>query len=949
MAFGFRLFRSSKVISITNDLNGSMALIKGNCIYVALEFTCPAAPSMVRNIGVFFLTDGSIKHVSLNPSVQIDAPTLWFMPSLCWSCSTSVTPKQESPILFFSRNFLGLYIRTRFGAYQILWFQITFAVFNWWKASESVVQTLIQFTGNYEGNFVFETREDFLEIEAVYMKSSMAQSNWEADKMLDVYIHDYLLKRKLHASAKAFMTEGKVATDPVAIDAPGGFLFEWWSVFWDIFIARTNEKHSEPAAAYIETQQMKAREQLQMQQLQLMQQRNVQLQRRDPGHPALGSSLNAVNSEGMLGQPPASVLALKMYEERMKHPQPMESDASPALLDANRIALLKSATSHQGQLVQGNSGNMSTALQQIQARTSLTSDMKGEVNLGASPKSLPVDSSVYRQAILQSKSGIGSAGLNQGVTGLPLKGWPLTGIDQLRPNLGVQVPKPNLTTQNQFLLTSQQHQVLAQVQAQNNLGNSANYGDMDPRRLSSLPRGNLNAKDGQSTRNEGSMCSQVQSGSPKMKMAQMQHSSSQQEQLQQQLQQNNRKRKQHSSSGAANSTGTGNTVGPSPNSPPSTHTPGDGVNTASSMHQVNSVPKSLMMYGTDGTGGLASSSNLLEDMERFGDVGTLEDNVESLLSNDGDGSNLYGTVKPSPAEHQKESAKGFTFAEFGCIRTRNNSKVTCCHFSSDGKLLASAGHEKKVVLWNMDNLQTENTPEEHKSVITDVRFRPNSSQLATASVDKTVRLWDAANPAYCMKEYSGRSSPVMSLDFHPQKTDLFCFCDGDNGIHYWNINSASCTRVSKGGSAQVRFQPRLGRRLAAASDKVVNIFDVDTDSQIFSLQGHPEMVNYICWDANGDFLASVSQNWVKIWSLTNGECIQELNSSGNQFHSCVFHPSYSTLLVIGGLSSLELWNMAENKSMTISAHENIISALAQSPVTGMVASASHDSSVKLWK
>lgn len=32
---------------------------------------------------------------------------------------------------------------------------------------------------------------------------------------LDVYIHDYLLKRKLHNSAKAFMAEGKVATDPV--------------------------------------------------------------------------------------------------------------------------------------------------------------------------------------------------------------------------------------------------------------------------------------------------------------------------------------------------------------------------------------------------------------------------------------------------------------------------------------------------------------------------------------------------------------------------------------------------------------------------------------------------------------------------------------------------------------------------------------------------------------
>lgn len=45
----------------------------------------------------------------------------------------------------------------------------------------------------------------------------------------------------------------------------------------------------------------------------------------------------------------------------------------------------------------------------------------------------------------------------------------------------------------------------------------------------------------------------------------------------------------------------------------------------------------------------------------------------------------------------------------------------------------------------MDTLQTETTPEEHQYLITDVRFRPNSTQLATASFDKSVRLWDAAN------------------------------------------------------------------------------------------------------------------------------------------------------------------------------------------------------------
>ncbi|KAK8588435.1 hypothetical protein V6N13_087359 [Hibiscus sabdariffa] len=744
-------------------------------------------------------------------------------------------------------------------------------------------------------------------------EKKMAQSNWEADKMLDVYIHDYLLKRKLHTSAKTFMSEGKVATDPVAIDAPGGFLFEWWSVFWDIFIARTNEKHSVAAAAYIE------------------------LQRRDPSHPALGGSVNIINSEGMMGHPSASVLAMKMYGEHVKHPHSVDSETSSALIDANRMALLKTQANHHGQLVQSSRGNMSVALQQIQSQTPITTDIKSDVNLGGNQRSLPMDpSSIHGQAILQPKSELDGSGLNQGASGLPLRGWPLTGIDQLRPSLGMQMQKPNLQTQNQLLLSSQQHHVLAQAPIQGNIGNSTDFGNTDPSRFCQLSRSNFNAKDGQSARNDGSTCSPVHSSSPKDQLQQQQPS--------QQPYQNNRKRKQ-TTSGAANSTGTGKTVGPSPNSPPSTKIPGDAITTASSLQHVNSVSKS-MNYGEDSTVHLTSSSNLLEDIER---LDPLDENMGTLVSHDGsDVRGIYGTVKRSPTVHQKESVEGFTFAEVGCIRTRN-SKVTCCHFSSDGKFLASAGHDKKVVLWNMDTLQTESSPEEHKLVITDVRFRPNSTQLATASVDKSVRMWDAANPSYCVQVYNGHSSPVMSLDFHPKKTDLFCFCDNDNEICYWNLNTFLCTRMSKGGMAQVRFQPRIGHLLAAASDKVVSIFDVETNRQILTFQGHSEMVNYICWDVNGDYLASVSHNLVKLWSVATGECIQELSSGGNQFHSCVFHPIYSTLLVIGGISSLELWNMAENKSMTIPAHENIISALSQSPVAGMVASASHDGSVKLWK
>lgn len=58
----------------------------------------------------------------------------------------------------------------------------------------------------------------------------------------------------------------------------------------------------------------------------------------------------------------------------------------------------------------------------------------------------------------------------------------------------------------------------------------------------------------------------------------------------------------------------------------------------------------------------------------------------------------------------------------------------------------------------------------------------------------------------------------------------------------------------------------------------------------------------MCWDPSGDFLASVSDDLVRVWSVVSsarGECIHELSCSGNKFNTCVFHPTCPSLLVIG--------------------------------------------------
>lgn len=45
-------------------------------------------------------------------------------------------------------------------------------------------------------------------------------------------------------------------------------------------------------------------------------------------------------------------------------------------------------------------------------------------------------------------------------------------------------------------------------------------------------------------------------------------------------------------------------------------------------------------------------------MEHFGDVGSLDDNVESFLSHDDDARDIFAALKRSPAEHNPGPSKG---------------------------------------------------------------------------------------------------------------------------------------------------------------------------------------------------------------------------------------------------------------------------------------------------
>ncbi|GAA5916280.1 hypothetical protein JCM6882_005068 [Rhodosporidiobolus microsporus] len=85
---------------------------------------------------------------------------------------------------------------------------------------------------------------------------------WEGDSTLHSYCYDYMRKRGWNESASRFAKDAGIEeatwTGP-PIEAPQGLLYEWWSVFWDVFIARSQKagQRNPNADLYVEAMRAK--------------------------------------------------------------------------------------------------------------------------------------------------------------------------------------------------------------------------------------------------------------------------------------------------------------------------------------------------------------------------------------------------------------------------------------------------------------------------------------------------------------------------------------------------------------------------------------------------------------------------------------------------------------------------------------------------------------------
>ncbi|MEH1850167.1 MAG: AAA family ATPase, partial [Nostoc sp.] len=272
-------------------------------------------------------------------------------------------------------------------------------------------------------------------------------------------------------------------------------------------------------------------------------------------------------------------------------------------------------------------------------------------------------------------------------------------------------------------------------------------------------------------------------------------------------------------------------------------------------------------------------------------------------------------------------------------------------FSSDGKMLASASDDKTVKLWNTATGQEIHTLSGHIAKVSGISFSPNGRMLATASFDKTVKLWNTAT-GKVINTLIGHKSPVSGVSFSPD-SKILATANSNNTVKLWDIATGKEIHILSGHTNwvnSVSFSPD-GKMLASASnDGTVKLWDTATGKVINTLTGDGSWVYGVSFSPDGKMLASASRDkTVKLWDTATGKVINTLTGHRDEVRGVSFSPDGKMLASASNDGTVKLWNPATAKVIkTLAGHTNWVMGVSFSPDGKMLATASGDNTVKLW-
>ncbi|CAF1646407.1 unnamed protein product, partial [Didymodactylos carnosus] len=105
---------------------------------------------------------------------------------------------------------------------------------------------------------------------------------------------------------------------------------------------------------------------------------------------------------------------------------------------------------------------------------------------------------------------------------------------------------------------------------------------------------------------------------------------------------------------------------------------------------------------------------------------------------------------------------------------------------SDGEILATAGFDRKIFLWNVyEQCLNWAVLTGHGGAIMEIQWSPDGSELASCATDKLAFIWDIAT-CQRVKKLKGHKSFVNSVSYSRTGKEMLCTGSDDGTVKIWD-------------------------------------------------------------------------------------------------------------------------------------------------------------------
>ncbi|HMU39297.1 MAG TPA: hypothetical protein PKE31_09815 [Pseudomonadota bacterium] len=264
---------------------------------------------------------------------------------------------------------------------------------------------------------------------------------------------------------------------------------------------------------------------------------------------------------------------------------------------------------------------------------------------------------------------------------------------------------------------------------------------------------------------------------------------------------------------------------------------------------------------------------------------------------------------------------GTSLPETG-VEMQQGTPLHSLQFSQDGSLIASAGADGEVKLWDGRTGEPRGTLHGHQGIVDALSFTSDGKVLVTAGHDRMVRIWSVASRLE-ITVLRGHFGPIYAVAVSG-KGDKVATVSHDRTARIWDLRSGQPLLVLSGHSRYISasaFSPD-GTRIATAShDHTAKLWKWPSGEEVATLVGHEHVINSITFSSDGMRIATGSSDGtVRVFDGQTGNKLALLRGHKDAVQTVTFAPDGRRLLSAGSDETLRLWDTERQLLLQVGKH-----------------------------